>query len=204
MSGTTRRGQRTRARLVQAGREVFEERGYPATRVSDVCARAGVAHGTFYTYFTGKPALLEAVLGVAVGELFAASRSDPEGGSADPYDRIASANRNYLAAVARHGPLLRVFDQVAGVDPAFARLRVDVQQLFAGRVAEGLRRLQREGLADPALPADIAGHALGAMVERFAQVWPELGGDVADDEVAGTLTRLWAGAIGLRRAATTG
>jgi AcrR family transcriptional regulator len=200
--GLTRRGQRTRAALVQAGREVFEDRGYPAARVSDVCARAGVGHGTFYTYFDGKPDLLEAVVAAAVGDMFAASRpreSPLSGVRSDPYQRIEAANRRYLKAAVRNARLLRVFDQVAGDDPRFGRLRLDVQQMFASRVADGLRSLQQEGRADPTLPTDMAAHALGAMVERFAQVWPELGGDVEQEEVVATLTRLWARAIGLRR-----
>ncbi|MEO3803391.1 TetR family transcriptional regulator [Nonomuraea sp. B1E8] len=39
----TSRERRTRAALPQAGREAFEEHGYDAVRVDDVCVRAGVS-----------------------------------------------------------------------------------------------------------------------------------------------------------------
>ncbi|MDI1290462.1 MAG: helix-turn-helix domain containing protein, partial [bacterium] len=40
------RGRRTRERLVAAARQVFEERGFDATRMSDIAQAAGVSHGT--------------------------------------------------------------------------------------------------------------------------------------------------------------
>jgi AcrR family transcriptional regulator len=47
----TERGRRTRDKLLEAARDVFEEKGYAATRMSDIAARAGVSHGTTYTWF---------------------------------------------------------------------------------------------------------------------------------------------------------
>ena len=38
------------------------ERGYAATRLEDVAARAGVSKGTLYLYFASKEALFKAVV----------------------------------------------------------------------------------------------------------------------------------------------
>ncbi|NUS55114.1 MAG: TetR/AcrR family transcriptional regulator [Streptomycetaceae bacterium] len=46
--------QLTRARLVSAAVDLFEEKGYDATTVDDVVARAGAARATFYLHFSGK------------------------------------------------------------------------------------------------------------------------------------------------------
>ncbi|MGA4563332.1 TetR/AcrR family transcriptional regulator, partial [Uniformispora flossi] len=46
--------QLTRARLVSAAVDVFEEKGYDATTVDDVAVRAGAARATFYLHFSGK------------------------------------------------------------------------------------------------------------------------------------------------------
>ncbi|MGH2927257.1 MAG: TetR family transcriptional regulator, partial [Solirubrobacteraceae bacterium] len=48
------RGVRTRAALIDAARRVFERDGYLEARVADIAAAAGVAHGSFYTYFDSK------------------------------------------------------------------------------------------------------------------------------------------------------
>src|SRR5690606_16924851 len=42
--------------------DLFVERGYAATRLEDVAARAGVSKGTLYLYFTNKEELFKAVI----------------------------------------------------------------------------------------------------------------------------------------------
>lgn len=49
--------------LVVAALDVFAERGYAATRLEDVAARAGVTKGTAYLYFKNKEELFKAVVG---------------------------------------------------------------------------------------------------------------------------------------------
>jgi AcrR family transcriptional regulator len=48
--------------LLAAALELFVERGFAATRLEDVAARAGVSKGTLYLYFTGKEELFKAVV----------------------------------------------------------------------------------------------------------------------------------------------
>ena len=48
--------------LLDAALELFVEKGYAATRLEDVAARAGVSKGTLYLYFDGKQALFKAVV----------------------------------------------------------------------------------------------------------------------------------------------
>lgn len=48
--------------LLAAALDLFVERGYAATRLDDVAARAGVSKGTLYLYFTNKEDLFKAVI----------------------------------------------------------------------------------------------------------------------------------------------
>jgi len=48
--------------LLEAALECFAERGFAATRLEDVAARAGVTKGTAYLYFKNKEELFEAVV----------------------------------------------------------------------------------------------------------------------------------------------
>lgn len=52
--------------LVAAALDLFVEKGFTATRLDDVAARAGVSKGTLYLYFDGKEALFKAVIESAV------------------------------------------------------------------------------------------------------------------------------------------
>jgi AcrR family transcriptional regulator len=57
-----RRKEARPAELTAAALDLFVEKGYAATRLEDVAARAGVSKGTLYLYFDGKEALFKAVV----------------------------------------------------------------------------------------------------------------------------------------------
>ncbi|MCA0144150.1 TetR/AcrR family transcriptional regulator [Blastococcus sp. LR1] len=196
---STDRGRRTRAALLAAGRELFEERGFADVRIDHVSERAGVSHGTFYTWFDSKEALLRQIVADVVEDIFAStvvgSRLPPEAA----YERIEAANRLYLVAVTRHARILRVLNSLADTREEFQRLRVDVRESFVRRGMEGLVRLQELGLADRDLPPRAVASALGAMVESFAHLWQDPVEELDEDAAVDVLTRLWAGAIGLPR-----
>ena len=51
------RGEETRSHLLDVAGELFAERGYDATSVAGICARAGVTKGAFYHHFKSKQAV---------------------------------------------------------------------------------------------------------------------------------------------------
>src|SRR3954470_24869987 len=53
----TEHGRERKQQLVDAAAELFADHGYAATRIQDICTRAGVAKGLFYWYFPTKQAL---------------------------------------------------------------------------------------------------------------------------------------------------
>ena len=57
-----RRKEARPAELTAAALELFVEKGFAATRLDDVAARAGVSKGTLYLYFDSKEALFKAVI----------------------------------------------------------------------------------------------------------------------------------------------
>ena len=193
---TTTRGRRTRAALLQAGRDVFEDVGFADARIDAVCQRAGVSHGTFYVYFDSKEALFREVAVAVVGDVFVATRVGPDV-PADPYARIEAANRLYLRAWQRNSRILRVLAHVAENSPTFKQLLLDLREDFVGRVQDGLVRLQQAGITPADLPPRVTAIALGGMVEHFAHVWVDLGEAVDEDEAVRVLTALWARSVGV-------
>jgi AcrR family transcriptional regulator len=70
---STRRQRRKEARpaeLAAAALSLFIEKGFAATRLDEVAARAGVSKGTLYLYFDSKEALFKAVIEEGVVPLF--------------------------------------------------------------------------------------------------------------------------------------
>ncbi|HEX5393957.1 MAG TPA: TetR/AcrR family transcriptional regulator [Rhodocyclaceae bacterium] len=57
-----RRKEARPAELMAAALDLFVEKGFAATRLDDVAARAGVTKGTLYLYFDSKEALFKAVV----------------------------------------------------------------------------------------------------------------------------------------------
>jgi AcrR family transcriptional regulator len=58
----TLRGQKTRAKILDAAEAEFGERGFHEASINGITARAGVALGSFYTYFPSKEALFRALV----------------------------------------------------------------------------------------------------------------------------------------------
>lgn len=193
---TTARGRRTRETLVAAARDVFEAKGYSDTTMSDLADAAGVSHGTVYTYFPGKDAVLAAVCNAVVGEVFGAVRV-PDDLRADPVTRLAEGNRRYLRVYASHARMLEVVEQAATTDEYFRELVDSLRGVFVEKAKSALRRFQADGLADPTVDPEIAGPALVGMVESFARRWYAHDGTFDAEQVVSTLTLLWARAIGL-------
>ncbi len=64
-----RRRLELRQRLLEAGRALFEERGYDETKVAEICERADVAYGTFFNHFPNKVDILSAMADRSVREI---------------------------------------------------------------------------------------------------------------------------------------
>ena len=84
----TRNSAATKARLLDAARDVIRAQGYAATTVDDICAAAGVSKGSFFHHFESKDAL-----GVAAIEQFDAMATGlfataPYTKLRDPRDRL--------------------------------------------------------------------------------------------------------------------
>jgi len=100
-----REPEQKRARLLEAARSLFAERGYAATTTAQLAREAGVAEGTVFHHFPSKRALLEAVAGEygrgLAERMFAgvdAAASDP---AAEPMLRRAFAYVREQGALSR-------------------------------------------------------------------------------------------------------
>jgi AcrR family transcriptional regulator len=192
----TNRGLRSRAALVAAARTIFERDGFQNARITDISKLAGMAHGSFYTYFSSKEEIFQEVIKDLLVELMGAGSPRAENGDG-VMARIERANRLYLEAYQRHARLLRTWDEVATFNDDLAALLRLGQLQFVSRAERTLQRLQREGRLDPEIDPHYAATALTSMVGGFARTWFITGEEFELETAVIQLTRLWANAIGL-------
>ena len=192
----TERGRRKRAAIVAAAREVFEESGFKDARIADIAKKAGASYGSFYTYFASKEEIFQEVVQQVTNEMFDFSRpgSPPED---SPAARIETANRKYVEAYARNARMMSVMAEVAAYDNFTSGLAMQIRERFVARNEEGVKRLQKQGLADENLDARIAADVLGGMIERFAAVWVGNRSQEEIDAAVPVLTKIWVRGLGL-------
>lgn len=196
----SQKGTRTRARLVQAAKEVFEDDGFLEARISDIAERAGLSHGSFYHYFDSKEEVFREVAEAVEEQLSAPMAGvilDPES-HAPPPERIREALRRHLESYRREAKIIGVIEQMSRYDKQVNDIRQARHEHYSKQVADSIRALQARGLADPALDPKIAAAALGAMTSRFPEMWLVQGAVTTSfDKAVDQLARLFVNALGM-------
>ena len=190
----TPRGARTAARLRDGARQVFAEHGYANARVEDVVALAGVSHGTFYTYYENKAAILDALVDHAAERLREVVAEPWQG------DDVGAVIRDvidgFVDALADEGDVIGAWIEAAAHDEHFRdRLRL-VRGEYTDTVASHLEPVLAGTPHDPT----VAAGALVAMVEGYTTDRLAAGGSAERHAAVTTLAELWFG--GLRRLGT--
>jgi AcrR family transcriptional regulator len=197
----SRKGIETRARLLKAAKEVFENDGFLEARISDIAEGAGLSHGSFYHYFESKEEVFREVA-LEVDERLSAPLNavvlDPSS-TATPLERIRQAIRLHLESYRDEARVMGVIEQVARFDPELSALRHERHLRYHLQIADSIRQLQRHELADRRLDPEVAAAGLGAMTYRFPELWFVQGLlDCDFDLGVEQITLLFANALGLR------
>jgi AcrR family transcriptional regulator len=128
--------------ILAAALESFAERGFAATRLEDVAARAGISKGTLYLYFRNKEELFKAVVRETLLPNLArieALVGSFEGSSAQLLERLLLTIGGVLGS--RIGAIPKLVIAEAGNFPDLARFYFDeVVQRGLGLIATILRR----------------------------------------------------------------
>jgi AcrR family transcriptional regulator len=112
--------------ILAAALASFAERGFAATRLEDVAARAGISKGTLYLYFKGKEELFEAVVRATLVpnlERLEALTATFEGQSARLLERLLLTIAGVVDS--RVGAIPKLVIAEAGNFPELARFYLD-------------------------------------------------------------------------------
>ena len=190
----SKRGERTRRRLLEAAESVFAELGYHDASIVKITEAAGCGQGTFYLYFASKKDVFdELVVDLNHRVRHAMTEAASQGKTRAEMERLGFAG--YFRFVAEHPALYRIIRQAEFVSPEM--LHLHYERLTSGYVA-GLRQAMAAGEiaeGDPELLA-WALMGIGELVGMRWILWAgreELPPDVMDD-----LGRIVTRAIGSR------
>ena len=185
-SAAERSRAQTRARLLEAGRTLFAERGLHGVTTHDVAAHAGVAAGTFYLHFRDKRELLRVIAADTIALL--RERLDRATRTARGLrDGVPAFSEALLAFAEEHRERVRI---LFSRDGDAAAVEADVLSELAASIAEGRRQRIASGEMPAELDPDVLSQALVGMLARVVAWWVEDPRRASRETVARTLTRI--------------
>ncbi|MEM8724364.1 MAG: TetR/AcrR family transcriptional regulator [Pseudomonadota bacterium] len=192
----TERGRKTLRKLLDASAVEFGEKGFHEASVSSITRRAGVALGSFYTYFDSKDALFRAL----VADMSDNVRTSARAALSDEMSALEieeAALGAFLNFAREHREIYRIIDEAEFVDPASYRRHYEtIAGLIEKRLAAGTKAGEfREGLGEVEAWALMGMNVFVGL--RYA-VWADEGGARSPDDVAAVVNSLLAKGIARR------
>ena len=192
------KAERTRARLLEASRTVFERDGFHDARVADISKAAGVAHGTFYTYFVSKADIFRTLMMQVMEEVYDTHSRSDRSEELTRVQRIERSNRQFIEVYRRNSQMMGLLEQTATIDDELRAARLNIRHQAVARARKSIESMKAEGVVKGELNAEVAASALVSMVSNFVYFWLVVGDLDCDEETAvSALTRLWATSLGL-------
>jgi AcrR family transcriptional regulator len=145
----TERGRRTLRKLLDASAIEFGEKGFHEASVSSITRRAGIALGSFYTYFESKDALFRALVADMSDNVKTSAR-------AAIHDDMTALEIEHAALAAflefaqDHKEIYRIIDEAEFVDPASYRNHYEtIAKRIEARLVAGMASGElRQGLGE--------------------------------------------------------
>ena len=153
MAVSTPARERTRHEIVRQAMDLFQAKGYNATSLQDIATAAGCSKATVLYHFSGKPAVLAAVLEPAAADLSELIASAAKLSRAEAQE--FAIQRFIDLAVEHRG----VVDVIQDVIPVILELPE-----IAGLVADGLTMTNYLAGSDDPLEHDLAKFAVNGLL----------------------------------------
>ena len=177
----TDQGREREQQFLDAAAALFAERGYAATRIVDICRRAGAAKGLFYWYFPNKLDLFVELVLTMRRQLGRAQRDaiDPH---ADPLTRVRQGTEATVLFINEHRSYF-AFQQAGFGDPALAATVDAGRDLYLTELAlliDEARQLRLVSTTD----VHLAANGVVATVSWFTEAWRRGSLECSSEELA--------------------
>jgi TetR/AcrR family transcriptional regulator, fatty acid metabolism regulator protein len=168
--------------ILEAAVTVFARDGYHTSRVADIAAEAGVAHGLLYHYFPSKEAVLATLFRENWADLLARFRAVEE--SAEPADEKLRGLVKILLRTWRNNPaLVTVMVREVARSPHLQTQVDDVREGFAS-IQRVIEAGQREGVFRAEIDPRLASWIVYGALEEILTGWVMGQLPDGDEEVA--------------------
>ena len=194
-----KRAAKARQNLLDAARAAFDQHGYADTTVEHIVNRAGVARGSFYTYFESKTDIFRHLCSAIDRQVATDVVGFERSPDSDPITNLRVSTANYLALVRSHADLYRLVDQASANDPEINEARLRSRSRHVSRVAKQIRKWQTSGHADSNVDAETVAAVLVAMQSGIAQMMYTQGQEHDELSVVDVITNVWISTCGLTR-----
>jgi AcrR family transcriptional regulator len=133
------RAERRRRRIADAAITLFADRGYNATSVEDIVARARVSKSAFYEFFASKEECFRELLEQEGGALIHDVLVDAAAGR-NHHERLRRGITRFVVSCFERSAIARVLIvESVGLSAGVDRVRQELQGRFADAVAEEVR-----------------------------------------------------------------
>jgi AcrR family transcriptional regulator len=129
-------------RLLSAAEQLFGERSYRRTSVADICAKAGIATGSFYAHYRSKADIFAAVVRRINADLRAAIGAAMEQAPDNQRARERASFRAFFDILSERPWIDRIVRESEFVDPGLFR---EYYERLARGYARGVRHAQLAG-----------------------------------------------------------
>jgi AcrR family transcriptional regulator len=162
----SRRGVRTRTRILEAAEQVFADVGYHDASIVKITEAAGVAQGTFYLYFEGKKQVFDELV-VDLNRRVRHAMKEASSKGTTRVDSEILGFAAYFRFTSEHKALYRIIRQAEFVSPEMLRYHYDrLSEGYVEALAEA-RDSGEIGEVDPKVTA----WALMGMGELIGLRW---------------------------------
>jgi TetR/AcrR family fatty acid metabolism transcriptional regulator len=155
--------------ILAAAVRVFARRGYHGSRVADIAAEAGVAHGLLYHYFASKEEVLQTVFRENWGELIGRFRAVEDADEPAP-EKLAGIAKILLRTWRNDPALVTVMVREVARSPQLQAQVEEVGEAFA-IVQRVIEQGQREGAFRSDVDARLASWILYGGLEEVLTGW---------------------------------
>jgi AcrR family transcriptional regulator len=167
-------------RLLAAAEELFGERSYGRTTVADICARAGMATGSFYAYFGSKAEIFAAVVRAINTDLRMAMKAALEKADGGQRTRERECFRVYFEMMSKRPWMDRIVRESEFLAPGLFR---EYYEHLARGYARGVRAAQLVGEVDARYDPEVIAYAYTGIGNFVGMRWADwtAGGQVPED-----------------------
>jgi AcrR family transcriptional regulator len=175
-------------RLLAAAEELFAEQSYQQTTVAQICARAGIATGSFYAHFRSKSEIFAAVVRGINADLRAAMRKAIEQAE-NQRDRERACFRAFFEMLSKRPWMDRIVRESEFVAPSLFR---EYYERLARGYARGVRHAQLVGQVDPHYDPEVIAYVYTGIGNFIGMRWADwtAGGQVPEDVLGDVLAVL--------------